>query len=295
MLSDVIDEKQQNVLVKVIEVLDENDIPYEVTGGLAAIFYGAKRPLFDIDIDIHKKDFPQVRELFKDYVVEGQHQTLESEHFDIYAMALNIDGVDVDFSAAEDSYFWDKNGQKHRLDSTLKDYQEFDFGGTRVRVCDKNGLIAYKRIIARNTDLEDIVQIQAKELINQVKKLNLPKGKYIVFGSGPLAIYGIRESRDIDILALPEVFEQLKKDGWEETTWTNDTRVVIKDNVEVWTSWDFGGYNPDPQELINKAEVIDGIPIASLEEVLAWKKAWGREKDLLDIKLIEKYLANNPN
>lgn len=151
--------KQKNILIRVIKTLDENKIPYEITGGLAALFYGAKRPLFDIDIDIHKKDFPQVRELFRDYVVEEPHQTLESKYFDIYVMALNIDGVDVDFSAAEDSYFWDKSGQRHRLDSNLDDYQEFDFNGMKIKVCDKNGLIAYKKIIARDTDLEDIRQI----------------------------------------------------------------------------------------------------------------------------------------
>lgn len=158
-MGNLITDKQKEVLRKIVTILNRERIDYEITGGLAAIFYGAKRPLFDIDIDIHKKDFPEVRELFKSYVVEEPHQTKESKYFDIYAMALNIDGVDVDFSASEDSYFWDKNGHRHRLDSTLKDFQEFNFNGIKIQVCDKKGLIAYKKIIARDTDLEDIKQI----------------------------------------------------------------------------------------------------------------------------------------
>ena len=33
-------------------LLDELGHPYVVVGGLAAIVYGSKRPLFDIDLDV---------------------------------------------------------------------------------------------------------------------------------------------------------------------------------------------------------------------------------------------------
>jgi hypothetical protein len=67
---------------------------------------------------------------------------------------------------------------------------------------------------------------------------------------------------------------------------------LYKDNIEVGDVWDYGEYNPDPQLLINDADIIDGVPFVRLEEVLKWKKAYGREKDKMDIKLIEEYLKN---
>jgi len=39
-------EDQKKVLKQIVKVLTENNIPYQITGGLAAIIYGAKRPLY---------------------------------------------------------------------------------------------------------------------------------------------------------------------------------------------------------------------------------------------------------
>lgn len=55
----LITNQQRKILKKIVATLDKSNIPYEVTGGVAALFYGARRPLYDIDIDIHKTDFPK--------------------------------------------------------------------------------------------------------------------------------------------------------------------------------------------------------------------------------------------
>ena len=130
------------------------------------------------------------------------------------------------------------------------------------------------------------------DIFQKVKSLNLPSGEYIVFGSGPLQAHGIRETRDVDILVLSELYEKLKQEGWEERVWETSPpgRFLFKDDVEVGDSWDYGEYNPDPNWLIENAEIINGVPFAPLEEVLKGKKAFGRPKDLEDIKLIEEYL-----
>jgi len=46
---------------------------------------------------------------------------------------------------------------------------------------------------------EDIKNNFLKEL-EELKKLNIPADSYAVFGSGPLAIRGIREARDIELI-----------------------------------------------------------------------------------------------
>ncbi len=48
--------------------------------------------------------------------------------------------------------------------------------------------------------------------LEQLEKLNLPKGQWAIFGSGPLVIRGLlAENNDIDIIVKSDVFEVLKK------------------------------------------------------------------------------------
>lgn len=130
-------------------------------------------------------------------------------------------------------------------------------------------------------------------LTEKVKELNLPFGKYAVFGSGPLSVHGIRETRDIDIITTPEIYHQLKtQPGWEEKSWPSGGKFLSKDEFEVTTDWKYKDYDPNILKIISEADIISGIPFIRLEEVIAWKKAYGREKDLEDIKLIENYLIN---
>jgi len=47
--------------------------------------------------------------------------------------------------------------------------------------------------------------------LNELKKLNLPKGKYALFGSSPMAIRGIKENSDIDIIVKEDLWNFLKQ------------------------------------------------------------------------------------
>lgn len=126
-----------------------------------------------------------------------------------------------------------------------------------------------------------------------IKAQHLPKEEFVVFGSGPLAIHGIRETRDIDLFISPKLYEALKSRGWEEKFWPSGDRYLVHDIFEVTDSWDYDEYNPSFEEIRSRAEIYDDIPYASLEDVLVWKKAFGREKDQKDIKAIEDYLFHS--
>lgn len=52
-------------------------------------------------------------------------------------------------------------------------------------------------------------------IIKKVKSLGFPKGSYIVFGSCPMAIAGLRESNDIDMLVTSEIYNKMKNVGWK--------------------------------------------------------------------------------
>jgi hypothetical protein len=66
-------------------------------------------------------------------------------------------------------------------------------------------------------------------------------------------------------------------------------RVVLFDGaIEVFDRWLPG--TADTDELIDGAELIQGIPFCPLSVVLAWKRRSDREKDRADIRAIRAYL-----
>ncbi len=129
------------------------------------------------------------------------------------------------------------------------------------------------------------------DITQKVRSLHFPLGSYVVFGSGPLAVRGLRESEDIDILITADLYSQLKATGeWKEKVFDSGKPYLVKNEFEVMIEWVFPGYIPDTEKLIREADIFDGIPFAKLTEVRAWKQAFGREKDWVDIKLIDDFL-----
>lgn len=129
------------------------------------------------------------------------------------------------------------------------------------------------------------------EIIAKVKALELPDGSFVVYGSCPLAAAGIREANDIDIYATQDVMEMLRVRGWKEVRKGMRDVPLSYDVFDVHDNWSFGAYDPTLEHLLTTADVYDGVPFASLDEVRKWKVASGRPKDLEDIALIDAHLA----
>lgn len=128
------------------------------------------------------------------------------------------------------------------------------------------------------------------DLFTKVKNLELPVGKYAIFGSGPMVVRGLREGKDVDIIVTEDVFEDYKtRPGWQVKKFDYDTDYLDNGGVELWDEWGPGDW--DINKLIRKAEIVDGLPFVELEEVLKWKEINGRQKDLEDVKLIKDYLT----
>lgn len=125
-------------------------------------------------------------------------------------------------------------------------------------------------------------------LFQKVKKLKLPVGKYALFGSAPLGIRGLKNCHDIDIIVTNDLFNEYKEKRWEIKRMPHGSQYLWNDKIELWRDWKPGEW--DIEQLIREAEIIDKLPFVRLERVLKWKKLNGREKDLKDIKKIEKFL-----
>jgi len=130
-----------------------------------------------------------------------------------------------------------------------------------------------------------------QEIIEKVKALQLPQGEYIVFGSCPLAVAGLREANDVDMLVSKKLLKELEQRCWQQITKASDDKPFTHDVFEAHDAWDFDGYSRTLEQLLATADIVDGIPFASLAEVRAWKEASGRPKDLKDIELIDTHTS----
>lgn len=129
-----------------------------------------------------------------------------------------------------------------------------------------------------------------KKFLQKLKELNLPKGKFAIFGSGPMCVRGLRETGDLDVIVSEDIFNEFKnRPDFKLEKKKSGNEYLEKDNIEFYRNWHPGEW--DINKLIQQAEIIDGFPFVRLEEVLKWKKLKGRDKDIKDIKLIEEYLA----
>lgn len=133
------------------------------------------------------------------------------------------------------------------------------------------------------------------EIVSRTRALNLPQGSYIVFGSCPLALAGIRETDDIDLLISESLYTVLLQKGWYAELGRNGDKPLRKDIFDAHTNWHIGSYNPTLSELLTAATTVDGVSFASLDAVKAWKSILRRPKDLTDINSINAYQKNNPD
>lgn len=72
----------------IINILKKHQVPFQITGGLAAQAYGSKRPLNDIDIDIPEDRFNEIVPNVKDYITYGPAHFID-ERWDLFLLTLN--------------------------------------------------------------------------------------------------------------------------------------------------------------------------------------------------------------
>lgn len=127
-----------------------------------------------------------------------------------------------------------------------------------------------------------------EDKLKELDKLNLPIGLYAIFGSGPLAIRKIRDSKDIDIIVKEELWIMLSKSY--PVLDNGSIRIGFIEIFKDWLPW-----FSEIDSLIDDADVIENHRYVKLKYVLKWKKAYAREKDIKDVKLIKEYLSANKN
>lgn len=130
-------------------------------------------------------------------------------------------------------------------------------------------------------------------LLKQLKELNLPSDQFAVTSSGPMAVRGIREARDLDIVVTDELWTEISK----------KYPIIPKDLCDTLQIGDIevlGNFSKNPDsgiatvdQQVDTADIIDGVRFVNLDLIIKFKQTLGREKDLKDIALIKEYLKSH--
>ena len=138
----------------------ELQIPFQITGGLAARSYGATRELADIDFDVPEKHFAALATALKEHIIFGPEH-LKDDNWDLSLITLRYKGQDIDIGGAYETNFFDREKRKWvPLVANLATAQERELFGIKVPVVDRAELIEYKSKLARDVDKEDVRAIQ---------------------------------------------------------------------------------------------------------------------------------------
>lgn len=154
----LITHRQALALQELSDTLHANNISFVVIGGLAAMAWGAKRPLVDIDIQVGELDMEKTRSLFiKSLDTDTRHYV--SEHWDITQMIINLHGVGIDICQA-DNFCVVTSNTREPVPNSIDSAVDKEVGGVLIPVMPKGELIGYKQKIGRPVDLEDIAFLE---------------------------------------------------------------------------------------------------------------------------------------
>lgn len=114
------------------------------------------------------------------------------------------------------------------------------------------------------------------DLFQKVKELKLPISKYALFGSAPLGIRGLKDCYDVDVIVTESLRDEYKSKGWEVRAMPHGSQYLCNGEIELWKDWQPGQW--DIEQLIQEAEMIEGLPFVRLEKVIEWKKIERKRK-----------------
>ncbi|MBP3636316.1 MAG: hypothetical protein J6K13_02010 [Clostridia bacterium] len=120
------------------------------------------------------------------------------------------------------------------------------------------------------------------ELLQRMQALPFALEDYWLVAGGAMVLHGIRSvTNDIDLGCTRSLADQLEAAGCPTVRMSDGTRkLCYAPDIEIFEEW-----------LYDRVVIVDGIPTISLPGLIQMKQELGREKDLRDIRLIEKYLS----
>ncbi len=135
------------------------------------------------------------------------------------------------------------------------------------------------------------------QIKSKLDELGLNPDNAVVIGSGILSAFNLRESKDIDVVVTEEKYKELFNNSRFKKEQNHGREVLIDDLFEIGTSWTVVGKTWRYNDLLNHSTIIDSVRYNAVEFLLDAKRRWladgdVRQKDIDDVKLMEKYLSD---
>jgi hypothetical protein len=140
------EKKTSEALVWIAGVLNDNDIPYRIGGGLATHLYGSGRPVNDIDISLSGKYFPAVVPLVREFITAGPKHYL-NEKWDCTTLSLEYRGQEIDLTDADTLLMRDGEGARWIQNADIYGKwpdMKVDVDGVAVALMHPRVLLEYK-------------------------------------------------------------------------------------------------------------------------------------------------------
>ncbi len=152
-------QESRHTLIWITDLLKRLNIPFQIAGGLAAIIYGATRPLNDIDIDIPEDQFDLVVDALKEFIIFGPQQ-FKDENWDLLLMTLNYQRQSIDISGAHHTKIFNQATSTWQAITTdFSNVVVKNINGLLLPVIPWKELVSYKKILGREADLLDLVEL----------------------------------------------------------------------------------------------------------------------------------------
>lgn len=160
-----LEDKTLNALTWIVGILHKHDIPYRIGGGFAACVYGSTRPVNDIDISLSGKYFdliiPEVKEYLKSGVKYYSGEKWDCNYLSITYHDQKIDMTDIDtlrMSNKEQTKWFQTKDHFCKFPNVSKTVY-----GIKVSLIDPRDLVAYKKELADDEHLYQLIDIEAVE------------------------------------------------------------------------------------------------------------------------------------
>ena len=123
------------------------------------------------------------------------------------------------------------------------------------------------------------------DILRTLHALSWPPEDYWVVAGGAMVLYGLRpETHDVDLGCARSRADALEKAGVPCQPMSDGSGrwFALGEDVEVFENW-----------LVDRVELVAGVPVISLRGLREMKLALGREKDLRDVALIDAFLQDS--
>ena len=124
------------------------------------------------------------------------------------------------------------------------------------------------------------------EILQKLRDLSWPIRDYWVVAGGAMVLYGLRdETRDLDLGCTTARADALEAAGVPYRCMDDGSGrwFTLDRDVEVFENW-----------LLDRVELVEGVPVISLQGLRQMKAALDREKDRKDIALIDALMLTGP-